>query len=78
MFNSAHLTRYENLTTSVMLNLLRIGFILALFCSLGLLSACGLKGPLVLPEQPRPANQKPGTVTSPQSFIFNSTYQQHA
>jgi predicted small lipoprotein YifL len=78
MFNSAHLTRYENLTTSVMLNLLRIGFILALFCSLGLLSACGLKGPLVLPEQPRPAKQKPGTVTSPQSFIFNSTYQQHA
>ena len=78
MFNSAHLTRYENLTTSVMLNLLRIGFILALFCSLGLLSACGLKGPLVLPEQPRPAKQKPRTVTSPQSFIFNSTYQQHA
>lgn len=78
MFNSAHLTRYENLTTSVMLNLLRISFILALFCSLGLLSACGLKGPLVLPEQPRPGKQKTGTVTSPQSFIFNSTYQQHA
>jgi predicted small lipoprotein YifL len=60
-----------------MLNLLRIGFILALICSLGLLAACGQKGPLYLPEQPRPAKQKPGTV-SPQSFHFNSTHQQHA
>ena len=77
MFNSAHLTRYEFLTTSVMLNLLRIGFILALICSLGLLAACGQKGPLYLPEQPRPAKQKPGTV-SPQSFHFNSTHQQLA
>jgi hypothetical protein len=77
MFNSAHLTRYEFLTTSIMLNLLRIGFILALICTLGLLAACGQKGPLYLPEQPRPAKQKPGTV-SPQSFLFNSTHQQHA
>jgi predicted small lipoprotein YifL len=78
MFMSTHLARCENSSKSVMQNLLRISFILAVICTLGLVSACGQKGPLYLPDQPRPAKQKPASSTSPQSFIFNSTYQQHA
>lgn len=58
-------------------NLLRISFILAVICTLGLVTACGQKGPLYLPEQPRPAKQKPST-SSPQSFIQHSTYLQLA
>jgi predicted small lipoprotein YifL len=78
MFMSTHLARCENSSKSVMQNLLRISFILAVICSLGLVSACGQKGPLRLPEQPRPTKQKPDTSSSPQSFMSNSIYQQHA
>lgn len=54
-----------------MLNLLRIRFILTVICCLVLISACGQKGPLRLPEQPRPTKQKSDTSSSPQSFIYH-------